>query len=95
MITTDTADAKAAHAEAPAGYRAVKITPGFDQFAKIDTSAEGPAWLTRCNEHNTTTPADNRKAGRTAGSAAARALWCSGCKRDAAKAKREVARAGE
>jgi hypothetical protein len=83
IMTTDTA--KAAHAEAPAGYRAVKATASFDQFAKIDTSAEGPAWLTRCNEHNTTTSADNRKAGRTLGSAAQRATWCRGCKSAAAK----------
>lgn len=93
MITTDTADAKAAHADAPAGYRAVKITPGFDQFAKIDTTAEGAAWLTRCNLHGETTSADNRKAGRTLGSAAARASWCSGCKADARKAERAAAKA--
>jgi hypothetical protein len=73
------------HAEAPAGYRAVKITPGFGQFVKTDNDAEGPAWLTRCNAHGTTTPADNRKAGRGLGSAAARATWCKGCKTAAAK----------
>lgn len=83
-MTADTA--KVVHAEAPAGYRAVKITPGFDQFAKIDTSAEGPAWLTRCTQHNTTAPADNRKAGRTLGSAAQRATWCKRCKAAAVKA---------
>jgi hypothetical protein len=90
VMTADTA--KVVHAEAPAGYRAVKITPGFDQFAKIDATADGPDWLTRCNLHGETTSADNRKAGRTLGSAAARALWCSGCKRDAAKAKRDAAK---
>ncbi len=67
------------------GYAIVKTTAGFDQFAKTDNSAEGAAWLTRCNLHGTTTPAGNRKAGRGLGSAAARATWCRGCKTAAAK----------
>jgi hypothetical protein len=81
MTATDTTG----RADAPAGYRAVKVTPGFDQFAKTDPSAEGPAWLTRCNAHSTTTPAANRKAGRALGAAAARATWCAKCKTAAAK----------
>jgi len=81
------------HGAPPAGYLVLKATPSFDQFRKADATAEGPDWLTRCNAHGETTSADNRKAGRTLGSAAARASWCSGCKRDAAAAKREAAKA--
>jgi hypothetical protein len=80
------------HGAPPAGYLVLKATPSFDQFRKADATAEGPDWLTRCNAHGETTSADNRKAGRTLGSAAARASWCSGCKRDAAAAKRAAAR---
>jgi hypothetical protein len=68
------------------GYSIVKTTAGFDQLAKTDATAEGAAWLTRCNAHGETTPADNRKAGRTLGSAAQRATWCRRCKAAAAKA---------
>jgi hypothetical protein len=67
------------------GYAIVKTTAGFDQLVKADATAEGAAWLTRCNEHGSTTPAASRKAGRTLGSAAARATWCRGCKTAAAK----------
>jgi hypothetical protein len=48
-------------------------------------AADRPEWLTRCNVHGKTTTAANRKAGRGLGATAARALWCSGCKRAAAK----------
>jgi colicin import membrane protein len=81
------------HGAPPAGYLVLKATPSFDQFRKADATAEGPDWLTRCNAHGETTSADNRKAGRTLGSAAARASWCSGCKADARKAKAEAAKA--
>jgi hypothetical protein len=66
-------------------YAIVKSTPGFDQLAKAGEDAEGPAWLTRCNLHGSTTPAANRKAGRALGAAAARATWCAKCKAAAAK----------
>jgi|HubBroStandDraft_3_1064219.scaffolds.fasta_scaffold00428_4 hypothetical protein len=81
------------HGAPPAGYLVLKATPSFDQFRKADATAEGPDWLTRCNLHGETTSADNRKAGRTLGSAAARASWCSGCKADARKAKADAAKA--
>ena len=81
------------HGAPPAGYLVLKATPSFDQFRKADATAEGPDWLTRCNAHGETTSADNRKAGRTLGSAAARASWCSGCKADARKAKADAAKA--
>lgn len=84
--TTDAGDV-------PAGYLVLKHTASFDQFRKADATADGPDWLTRCNKHGNTTPADNRKAGRTLGSASARATWCKGCKADAAKAARETAKA--
>jgi hypothetical protein len=67
------------------GYAIVKTTPGFDQLSKTSKDAEGPAWLTRCNLHGSTTPAANRKAGRALGAAAARATWCAKCKTAAAK----------
>jgi hypothetical protein len=67
------------------GYAIVKTTPGYDQLSKTSKDAEGPAWLTRCNLHGSKTPAGNRKAGRTLGSAAARAQWCRDCKAAAAK----------
>ena len=69
------------------GYAMVKTTPGFDQLSMTSKDAEGPAWLTRCNLHGSTTPAASRKAGRGLGSAAARATWCKGCKTAAAKAR--------
>ena len=67
------------------GYAIAKSTAGYDQLSKTSKDAEGAAWLTRCNEHGSTTPAGNRKAGRTLGSAAQRATWCKGCKTAAAK----------
>jgi hypothetical protein len=81
------------HGAPPEGYLVLKATPSYDQFRKADATAEGPDWLTRCNLHGNTTPADNRKAGRTLGSAASRAQWCKGCKADAAKAARAAAKA--
>ena len=89
MTTNDiTAPAPAApkfKGEPVDGYAIVKTTAGFDQLAKAGKDAEGPAWLTRCNAHGSTTPAGNRKAGRGLGSAAARATRCRGCKTAAAK----------
>jgi hypothetical protein len=81
------------HGPAPEGYLVLKATPSYDQFRKADATAEGPEWLTRCNAHGETTKADNRKAGRTLGSAAQRATWCKGCKAEARKAEREAAKA--
>ena len=75
MTATDTTG----RADAPAGYRAVKVTPGFDQFAKTDPSAEGPAWLTLCVEHGTTKPADSQRAAKSQGWTAKRVAWCKSC----------------
>jgi hypothetical protein len=76
---------------APAGYELIKVTGGFLQFAR-STATEGPAWLTQCTAHGSTTGAENRKAGRNAGSSSARASWCKGCKADAAKAAKAAAK---
>jgi hypothetical protein len=88
MTATDTATPKAGpkfKGQAVDGYAIVKTTAGYDQLSKTSKDAEGAAWLTRCNEHGSSTPAGNRKAGRGLGSAAARATWCRGCKTAAAK----------
>jgi hypothetical protein len=75
----------------PEGYELVKVTGSFLQFARIADNG-GPAWLTQCTAHSTTTGADNRKAGRNLGSSSARVAWCKGCKADAAKAAKAAAK---
>jgi hypothetical protein len=75
----------------PEGYELVKVTGGFLQFARVADNG-GPAWLTQCTAHGTTTGATNRKAGRNAGSSSERASWCKGCKADAAKAAKAAAK---
>jgi hypothetical protein len=56
-----------------------------DETDPAAPAANRAEWLTRCNYHGKTTVAANRKAGRGLGATGARAAWCSGCKRDAAK----------
>jgi hypothetical protein len=62
-----------------AGYSIVKTTPGYDQLRSDHSDEHAAEWITRCNAHDITTPADNRKAGRRLGSSASRARWCNEC----------------
>ena len=68
------------------GYTVRWPHPAYDLLLTTDKTAERPAWLCRCNIHGNTTPVASGKDGDAKGKAAERAGWCSGCKRDAAKA---------
>ena len=68
-------------------YDLLKRTDGWRT-----ANPDSPAWLVRCNTHNTTTPATGGKAGDALGTKAGRLTWCKGCKADAAKAARASAK---
>ena len=90
------ADALKTHAAAPAGYEIRWPKGGYDLLKANAQAPDGaPAWLVRCNLHNTTTPSTGGKAGDALGTKAGRLGWCSGCKSDQAKAARAEAKAQE
>ena len=86
-----------AHAPAPQGYEIRWPKGGYDLLKRVAGAPEGsPAWLVRCNQHNTTTPSEGGKAGDALGTKAGRLGWCSGCQADAkaqAQAEAKAARA--
>jgi hypothetical protein len=99
-----------AHAPAPEGYEIRWPKGGYDLLKRTDerrTASDGsPAWLVRCNQHQTTTPSTGGKAGDALGTKAGRLGWCSGCQADAkaearaeaqakVKAEREEAKAAQ
>ena len=65
---------------------------GYDLLKRLAGSPEGsPAWLVRCNLHQTTTPSTGGKARDALGTKAGRLEWCPGCQADAkAEAKAEA-----
>jgi hypothetical protein len=82
-----------AHQPAPAGYEIRWPKGGYDLLKRTADAAEGsPAWLVRCNQHQTTTPSTGGKAGDALGTKAGRLEWCSGCQADA---KAEAAQAAK
>ena len=82
-----------AHAPAPAGYEIRWPKGGYDLLKRTsEAPKDSPAWLVRCNTHNTTTPSTGGKAGDALGTKAGRLEWCSGCQADA---KAEAAQAAK
>jgi hypothetical protein len=81
-----------AHQPAPEGYEIRWPKGGYDLLKRTPQAPEGsPAWLVRCNLHQTTTPSTGGKAGDALGTKAGRLEWCSGCQADAkAEAKAEA-----
>jgi hypothetical protein len=81
-----------AHQPAPAGYEIRWPKGGYDLLKRTsEAPKDSPAWLVRCNTHNTTTPSTGGKAGDALGTKAGRLEWCSGCQADAkAEAKAEA-----
>ena len=47
--------------------------------SQADWLPYGPAWLVRCNAHNTTKPADTAATGDQLGTMAGRRGWCDQC----------------
>jgi hypothetical protein len=83
-----------AHAPAPEGYEIRWPKGGYDLLKATKAAPEGsPAWLVRCNLHNTTTPSTGGKAGDALGTKAGRLGWCSGCQADAKAAAKAEAKA--
>ena len=82
-----------AHQPAPAGYEIRWPKGGYDLLKRTsEAPKDSPAWLVRCNTHNTTTPSTGGKAGDALGTKAGRLEWCSGCQADA---KAEAAQAAK
>jgi len=85
-----------AHAPAPEGYEIRWPKGGYDLLKRTTAPKDSPAWLVRCNTHNTTTPSEGGKAGDALGTKAGRLGWCSGCQQDAkaeAQAEAKAAKA--
>jgi hypothetical protein len=82
-----------AHQPAPAGYEIRWPKGGYDLLKRTsEAPKDSPAWLVRCNQHQTTTPSTGGKAGDALGTKAGRLEWCSGCQADA---KAEAAQAAK
>lgn len=80
--------------DAAPGYVVRWPKPGYDLLLKTDGApADAPKWLVRCNEHGQTLAVSATAEGDRKGRRADRDAWCAGCKRAAAKAKREAAAA--
>jgi hypothetical protein len=83
-----------AHQPAPAGYEIRWPKGGYDLLKRTsEAPKDSPAWLVRCNQHQTTTPSTGGKAGDALGTKAGRLAWCSGCQADAKAEARAEAQA--
>ena len=85
-----------AHAPAPEGYEIRWPKGGYDLLKRLAGAPEGsPAWLVRCNQHQTTTPSTGGKAGDALGTKAGRLEWCSGCQAEAKAEAQAAAKAAK
>jgi hypothetical protein len=74
--------------KAPAGYDVLWPHASHSLLKANSSAPEGSSpWLTMCNQHGTTTKADNARDGETKGTKAQRQVWCKQCKAAAAKAE--------